>query len=232
MSDWLVVFAKAPHPGSVKTRLSPPLSPGQAADLYRCMLADALAETARAAAALDLRPVLAVDPESALRELVVRAPAGFGAIAQRGADLGHRMERVVLQAAAAGARRVLLRGSDSPLLDLRAMQQALQALAEADLAISPDPDGGYNLVGLSARAMRNHPVEQGLFCHMMSTPHVFDDTCARAGALGLETVILEPSRDIDRHADLADLAEVRSRRRGAVPCPLTLAFLDEHRLWP
>lgn len=231
-AGWIVVFAKAPRPGRVKTRLCPPLSPDQAADLYRCMLADVLAETARAASACALRPWLAAAPAEALDELVLRAPAGFGAFAQRGADLGARMDHVVRQAAAAGVERLLLRGSDSPLLELRAIRDAAQRLSVEDLCISPDPDGGYNLIGLSERALRRASAEKGLFHHEMSTPDVLEQTRRRAESFGLGVVVLEPTSDIDVYADLERLAEARERRRGALPCPGTLTFLDEHRLWP
>ena len=109
-----VVFAKAPYPGAVKTRMTPGLRPEAAADLYRCMLEDVLEATADAARVLGAEPVLAVHPPNAVRELAGLAPAAFRIVAQRGPDLGRRMEWAVAEAAAAGARAVVLRGSDSP----------------------------------------------------------------------------------------------------------------------
>jgi hypothetical protein len=219
----LVVFAKAPRPGAVKTRMTPPLAPEEAADLYRCMLEDVLAATAEVAPRFGLEVVLAVHPPAAVRQLARLAPAGFRVVAQRGADLGSRMEWAVAEAAAGGARAVCLRGSDSPALGASAIGSALRALEEADLALSPDRDGGYNLVALRRPA-------RGLFDHPMSTSSVLEDTLARARARGLRVRILEPSFDLDTIADLASLADARRTDPG-LPCPRTLAWLDRHGLW-
>jgi rSAM/selenodomain-associated transferase 1 len=218
-----VVFAKAPYPGAVKTRMTPGLRPEAAADLYRCMLEDVLEATADAARVLGAEPVLAVHPPGAVRELAGLAPAAFRIVAQRGPDLGRRMEWAVAEAAAAGARAVVLRGSDSPAVGASAFHEALAALDEADLALSPDPDGGYNLAAL------RRPVP-GLFDHPMSTASVLEDTRLRARALGLRVRTLAPGFDLDTLADLALLAEARRADPG-LACARTLAWLDRHEVW-
>ena len=230
MRGWLVIFAKAPEPGQVKTRLSPPFSPAEAAGLYRCLLLDVLDESSLAAAALGCEAVIAVDPPGAAAEIVSHAPAGFRAIAQGVGELGARMIHVARQAAAAGAPFALLRGSDSPCLDRKSLREAAIALAQADLVVCPDSDGGYNLVGLGARALARGP-GGGLFDHPMSTPAVLRDTLARAEQLRLRTHLIPQGFDIDRFDDLRWLAAAR-RRNEAIPCRRTLAFLDEGRLWP
>lgn len=220
----IVVFAKAPQPGRVKTRMCPPLSPEQAAALYAALLADVLQASEQIAGALDLEPVLTVHPAAAARSLAQNAPKSFRVVGQRGADLSQRMAWAVREAAAGGAARVLLRGSDSPVMDLTLVQEALIALDEADLSVSPDRDGGYSLIGLRG------PVP-GLFGHAMSTASVLEDTLARARAAGLRHCTLRTSFDIDTAFDLQELA--RARRRGETgPCPRTLAYLDAQRLWP
>jgi len=219
----LVVFAKQPVPGAVKTRLSPPLSSEEAAELYRAMLADVLVESARAARAAGLDPVLAVHPGRAARELVDRAPAPFRAVAQCGPGLAQRMAWALGEAAAAAGWPVLLRGSDSPALSAEAICAAAEALARSDLVIVPDRDGGYSLVGLRRPA-------PGLFDHSMSTDRVENDTLMGAKRIGLSSVRLDPSFDIDTIADLRHLAE--GRTRGLAPrCPRTLRYLDERDLW-
>jgi hypothetical protein len=230
MNGWLVVFAKAPEPGRVKTRLSPPLSSAEAAELYRCLLFDALEESAAAAAKLGLEAVVAVDPPSATAELAVQAPVGFRAVAQSSGELGARMSHVARQAAAAGAPLALLRGSDSPCLDRVALGDAVAALASADLVVCPDRDGGYNLVGLGVRALERGP-RGGLFDHRMSTPTVLHDTLARAELLALVSRQLTAGFDVDCYQDLRWLA-ARRLDREALPCRRTLDFLDERRLWP
>ncbi len=225
-----MVFAKAPQPGHVKTRLSPPFSPAEAAEFYRCLLLDALDESSAAAAALGCEAVIAIDPPGAAAAIASQAPAGFRAIAQGAGDLGARMSHVARQAGAAGAPFALLRGSDSPCLDRGVLRDAIVALADADLVLCPDRDGGYSLVGLGGRALERGPRE-GLFDHPMSTPTVLSDTLARAERSRLRTHRLPPGFDIDRFDDLRWLAAAR-RGRGAPRCPRTVAFLDEYRLWP
>ncbi len=219
----LVVFAKAPRAGRVKTRMTPALSPEEARALYACLLADVLEESARAGAALDLDLVVAGDPPERLSELAALAPAGFRVVEQRGPDLGARMQHAVREVAAAGGLPVLLRGSDSPTLDRALFRDALAAFSEADLVVCPDPDGGYSLVGVRCAA---HEV----FAHAMSTPSVLVDTLARARSLGLCSRVLEPRFDLDCAEDLHRLAEAR-RRGPALPCPRTLAYVDERNLW-
>jgi len=219
----LVVFAKAPLPGRVKTRLSPPLTLEQAAALYAAMLADVLEASAGFARRLDLRPVVAVDPADARRGLAREAPRGFCVVPQRGASLARRLDWASREWAASGARRVLLRGSDSPLLDGDQLAEALASLEEVDLVVAPDRDGGYSLIGLRS------PVP-GLFDQAMSTANVMRDTLANARAAGLRTRTLAPGFDIDRVEDLRELAA--ARQRGVTElCPRTLAYLDEQRLW-
>ncbi len=222
MGGALVVFAKAPRPGRVKTRMVPPLSPDQACDLYACMLDDVLETSAAACRELGLLPVLAVHPAEAVSELAQRAP-GFRAVTQRGADLAARMAEAVVALAEEGFSPVLLRGSDSPALAPSLIARAVGALREADLVIAPDADGGYSLVGL------RRPVP-GVFDHPMSTSHVARDTLARAGERGLATRLLEPCFDLDTAVDLGRLAAVRAV--AAPLCPRTLAFLDRSDLWP
>jgi hypothetical protein len=230
MKGWLVVFAREPVPGRAKTRLSPPFSPAEAAAFYRCLLADVLDESAAAAARLALEPVLVVDPPGATAELAARAPAGFRALPQAPGELGVRMAAAAHQAAAAGAPCALLRGSDSPCLDRGSLREAALALREFDLVVRPDRDGGYNLVGLGPAALAA-AASGALFDHPMSTPTVLDDTLRRAGSLRLRSHEMAPGFDVDRFDDLRWLAAER-HKDGTIPCPRSLAFLDERRLWP
>jgi hypothetical protein len=218
----LVVFAKQPRAGAVKTRMVPPLSPAEALELYARMLDDVLALSALAARALGLEAVLAVHPPGGVQEMARRAPIPFRVVAQRGRDLAERMAWAVAEAGAAARWPVLLRGSDSPMLPLEAIAEALEALREVDLAIVPDRDGGYSLIGLRRPAPR-------LFEHPMSTPSVAEDTRAQARHLGLTVRALAPHFDVDTVEDLRRLAEARSR--GGALCPRTLAYLDQAGLW-
>lgn len=220
----IVVFAKAPRAGLVKTRLSPPLSLQQAADFYACMLDDVLECTAELAARFGLEPVLAAYPFEAAHELLAHAPSAFRVVAQRGSDLAARMSFAASEAAAGGARRVLLRGSDCPTLDGDAVAGVLDRLEENDLALCPDQGGGYTLVGMRRFA-------GGLFDHAMSTSSVLDDTLAGAARLGLRSSVVGESFDLDTASDFALLAAARESG-SATRCPRTLAWLDANEMWP
>jgi len=218
----VVVFAKQPAPGQVKTRLCPPFTPEQAAAFYACMLEDVLEASLRAAAALGLEAVLAVHPAEAAATLP--APPGIRIEPQHGVDLGGRMEHAALRELGAGKRPLLLRGSDSPTLGVATLAAALEALRARDLVICPDRDGGYNLVGIGRPA-------PGLFAHPMSTGSVLADTLANAERHGLSYALLPAGFDLDTAADLMWLAAAR-RAGAANECPRTLAYLDRHGLWP
>jgi rSAM/selenodomain-associated transferase 1 len=226
---WIVVFAKAPAAGRVKTRFSPPFTPLQAAAFYRCLLADVLAVTASAAAALDLDAAVCVDPPRDAADLAAHAPAGVRAIAQGTGLLGERMTRAAHEALATGAPFVLLRGSDSPCLGGPTIGAAVEALAKTDIVVCPDRDGGFNLIGLSARVPAAEIAR--LFDHPMSTPTVLRETLDRAAAAGRTVELLAPGFDLDRFDDLRWLAAERNGP-GAALCGRTVAFLDEQGLWP
>lgn len=218
----LIVFAKVPRPGEVKTRMCPPLSLVEASELYASMLADVLETSARAARRLGLDPVLALHPAEQGRELALGVPTPFRVVPQRGPHLSARMSWALREAAAGGASRILLRGSDSPALDEEAIAAALDALARCDVVLRPDLDGGYNLVGLRLAT-------SAIFDHPMSTGHVLEDTLERARGLGLATEVAAPGFDLDTIEDLRWLA--RERDRASRSCARTLEFIDRHGLW-
>ena len=215
---WLNVFAKAPRPGRVKTRLSPPLSPEQAAELYGAMLSDVLEASLGFADRLDLEAVLHFDPPDARAELAARAPRGFRLLPQAGAGLAVRMANAFVQGSTEGAMRMILRGSDSPGLELERVEDALARLdAGDDLVLTPDQSGGYALIALK------EPRSE-LFEVAMSTRSVLEETLARARSLGLVASLTRPSFDLDRATDFAwidGLAPARS----SVLCPRTVEMI-------
>ena len=219
----ILVFAKFPEPDRVKTRMTPPLSPVQAAEFYGHLLDDVLEATARFAGDLNLQPILTVHPPAACEAMAARAPRSFRVMAQRGPDLAARMDWAVREVGAAGYGPILVRGSDSPALGADALESALLALERCDLVLCPDRRGGYLLVGLRRPA-------PGLFDHPMSTASVLADTMANGEALGLRVELLEPGFDLNTIADLRWLREARDRGE-VLPCPRTLAFLDEREFW-
>lgn len=216
----LGIFAKEPCAGYVKTRMSPPLTPEQAARFYGCMLDDVLHAMAQVTEDLELDGVLLVDPASALAEMANRTPASLRIVAQRGADLSERMEWAAAACAATGAPFFLLRGSDSPALPPRCIADAIEALeTRCDFVVSPDADGGYNLVGM--RRYTRH-----LFDHRMSTTDVLANTLANAKYAGYGIEMLPHTFDLDCAEDLSRLAGVA--REDEWLCRRTTAFIAEN----
>jgi len=223
VSGAIIVFAKQPRAGFVKTRMTPPLTAFEASSLYECMLEDVLAQTLAFARTFGLESWLSVYPPQACEEMARRAPSGFHVVPQRGRDLSKRMEWAAGSASAAGVSPILLRGSDSPALSQRTMREALEALREVDVVISPDRDGGYSLVGMRRFCA-------GLFAHPMSTSRVLDETLRHIASRALRSRLLPPSFDLDTVLDLRWLAELRTTG-ATLLCPRTLAYLDAQDLW-
>jgi hypothetical protein len=203
----LVIFAKAPVPGQVKTRLCPPLTPDEAATLHGSFVLDTLERTKVAATRLDVPfdRYLACAPSSThVFFKIMEERQGVRLIDQEGDDLGHRMKRAFEAMFARGYRRVLIVGTDVPSLPLDYYRHALEKLEQNDLVLGPARDGGYYLIGLK-RAVPD------LFSDMpWSTDRVLGLTRARADGLGLSQGFLPEWRDVDTIDDLHALIETSS----------------------
>ncbi|HZC07183.1 MAG TPA: TIGR04282 family arsenosugar biosynthesis glycosyltransferase [Ktedonobacterales bacterium] len=207
-SDALVIVAKYPEPGAVKTRLAALIGAEWAANLYRAFLGD-LAERFSAAQCVDgyrLRWACApgLRPPGALRRVV-----GNGGVisAQRGVDFAERLYHIACDMRLAGYRRLIIMSSDSPHLPTGVVSAAFAALDTADVALGPAEDGGYYLIGLTLDGCVGGPdAPPDLFRGIrMSTATVCTETVDRAHALGLSTALLAPTFDIDEAPDLARL---------------------------
>jgi len=205
----LCIMAKAPEPGQVKTRLCPPLSPEDAAELYRCFLVDKIAQ-AREVTGAEL--ALAYAPALAAALFEALAP-GFTLLAQRGADLTARIVAVCDELFRIGYDAAILIDSDTPTLPTERLESAVAVMSHGahDLVLGPSEDGGYYLIGLR----RPHP---GLFEGMRwSTPTVLEETLRRARALGLSSARLPAWYDVDTPADLARLRAELAAGSGGGP---------------
>ena len=186
------LFAKEPLPGQVKTRLTPPLSPEQACQLYQV----ALRETVTQFLAGGLPLVICY---SGRRDWFLETFPGLPLVAQVGDGLGVRMSNAVQTLFAAGAGPVLLAGSDSPDLPITLVEQVMAWLQEKDVVTIPCRDGGYALIG-----MRRPTTE--LFADIpWSTSRVLEATCQRSRQLGLTYHETESWEDLDELADLQRL---------------------------
>lgn len=200
----LVIFAKAPIPGQVKTRLCPPLTPDEAATLHGSFVLDTLERTKAAVGKLKL-PIdryLACAPSPGhVFFKIMEERQGVKLIDQVGDDLGARMHHVVEAMFSRGYRRTIIIGTDVPTVPLEYLRQALTLLENHDLTIGPALDGGYYLIGMSKTVPE-------LFADMpWSTDQVLRRTQENAATLGLKTALLQPWRDVDTPADLEALIE-------------------------
>jgi len=190
----IILFAKAPVPGQVKTRLCPPLTPDEAASLHGSMVMDAVERT-RPLRGFDI--FLACTPSMDhpfFQTLAARHRLQL--IEQVGEDLGQRMVHALTTILNYGYKYAVLVGTDIPNLSAHTYKQAKDMLQSKDVVFGPTKDGGYYLVG-----MRTPNPE--LFANIdWSTNHVLTQSQAQAEKLGLAVSLLEPEYDIDTFDDL------------------------------
>ena len=217
-ADALAILAKAPVPGTVKTRLVPPLTAAQSAELYRALLLDQLTH---------LRQVCAVryvfytpaDAATILRDL---GGADYAYQAQCDGDLGARMQQVFADLRRMGHRRIVLIGGDLPALPLTIVEQAFLLLArpEPGVVLGPSLDGGYYLIGM------NRPTAE-IFANMSwSHDRVLADTTARLKGLGIGYSLLPAWFDVDTATDLERLRALQNSE-SATALSRTLACLEK-----
>jgi rSAM/selenodomain-associated transferase 1 len=190
----LIIFAKKPTPGRVKSRLIPLLGADRAAKLYLCMLKDILERTANLAGMDQF--LFYQEDEGAAAFFAELAPT-IAAAPQRGSDLGERLAHAFADIFSKGYTRALVIGTDSPDLPLPFLQDAVDRLQRgADAVIGPTDDGGYYLLGVNGK-------QPELFRQIpWSTSAVFAATMARGASLGLRMEILPSWYDVDRAEDL------------------------------
>lgn len=204
VSAALVIYAKAPVPGQVKTRLSPALTEDEAATLHGSFVLDTLERTNAAVSKFKL-PVdrfLACAPSSGhVFFRIMEARHGVTLLDQQGEDLGARMHHTFDSLFAQGYQRVCLVGADVPSLPLTHYRDAVEALTRHDLVIGPASDGGYYLIGLTKP-------RADLFIDMpWSTDRVMVLTQQRAAAAGLKIALLPAWSDVDTIDDLQALID-------------------------
>lgn len=187
MNAALIVFAKVPRPGHVKTRLTPVLTPEEAARLYRAFLQDALGlyQHLEVDTRLYLAPPLPNERPDWL-------PVSMELFEQRGASLGARMCKALRETFEEAYHRVCILGTDHPTLPLAFVRQAFSALdAPRSVCIGPSEDGGYYLLGMNAFYPQ-------LFEGMTySHDDVFSDTLARVETTDAQLTVLPRWYDVD-----------------------------------
>jgi uncharacterized protein len=216
----LVIMTKAPQPGRSKTRLVPPLSYDEAADLARALLVDQLENLARFDGA---RLFIAFTPEKTAGFFEGFITQGFTCFPQRGQSLGERMSYAFGHLFASAFQNIILIGSDLPALPLRFFHQAYACLEEsaADVVLGPSADGGYYLVGMNRMiATIFDDIDWSGDDVLVRTIHKLEDR-------GLKHELLSQWYDIDTGKDLDRLqSEAKCRE---VVMKNTFALLNELR---
>ncbi len=195
-SRTLVVMAKAPRPGMVKTRLAQSLPVEAVTELYCCLLDDTMA----LARSLGTEEVVIMCPASDVEELMRLARGVVTVVAQKGEGLAAGLTSVFARFAASAPQRVIAFNSDSPHLPASVLGSAFEALTDHDVVVGPTNDGGYYLVG--ARAA--HPTL--FYGDGMGTKSALEALLARARELQLSVAFTDPFYDIDEERDLTRLA--------------------------
>lgn len=197
----LAVMTKAPRAGQVKTRLVPPLTPEQAAELNKCFLRDTAAAISNATAGHSACGIAVYTPmgaESAYDDIF---PSNFNLLPQRGEEFGERLYLAAQDLFQCGFGSVCLIDSDSPTVAAENFAQAVTVLTspEVHIVLGPCDDGGYYLIGLKK------PHHQLFERIDWSTEHVLGQTRQRARELGLEIKLLPTAYDVDDEASLRRL---------------------------
>ena len=219
VSTHLVIFARNPKPGTVKTRLHSRYTPDQAAAIYRAFIRD----TVNAATKVNVdRRCVACDPPGSEAELAVLTGPGWVLFPQVSADLGERMYRAARHCFDLGAGRVVILGTDVPSLPPHHVDRAFELLQEHEIVLGPSMDGGYYLVGLA------RPLHEIFRDIAWSTEHVFRQTLERVRALRLTAGILPSWYDVDTPEQLDHLVDdTRAQLQAGMadPIPHTRACL-------
>jgi rSAM/selenodomain-associated transferase 1 len=214
----LVIMAKAPRPGEVKTRLAASLSPAAVTSFYCCLLNDTLA----LARSLGDVEVAMMCPASDVNDLTQLAGNEATVVAQKGEGLAAGLTSVFAHFADRDRRRTIAFNSDSPHLPRSVLEDAFETLAAHDVVVGPTHDGGYYLVGAKAF----HPT---LFAgDGMGTSSALERLLSRARDLELSVGFASPFYDIDVVDDLTRLAE--ELRLAPSRAPHTAAWLKEREL--
>lgn len=201
----ILIFSRIPYPGQTKTRLIPQLGGWRAAKLHERLLARTLSVAMASGAKVELHCTgRGRGKQQKVRQLL--AGHDVRVVPQRGDDLGQRMLHAICQGLRRG-RRVILVGTDVPVLRSRDFEYAFRALRSGrDCAISPTEDGGYALIAMR----RSIPAAfQGI---PWSQPDVYRRTAAVLNVLGLSWRELPLLWDVDTPGTAERAGRIRLRR--------------------
>lgn len=219
-STCLLIYLKYPTPGQVKRRLTPTLTPHQAADLYRCFAIDTLLKTHT----LDIPLILCIDPNRPVHDYEAWLGTRHPFLPQQGDDLGARIDNSLTQTFSLGYHHLVLIGSDTPDLPLQFIKEAFHQLQTHDIVLGPANDGGYYLLG--TKKDRYLP---DIFTGIpWSTSSVLKDTLAIINKHHYTVSLLPHWQDTDTPDDLRDL--IARNHDTAFKSSRTFTYLKNHRI--
>ncbi|MBI3189340.1 MAG: TIGR04282 family arsenosugar biosynthesis glycosyltransferase [Ignavibacteriales bacterium] len=190
----LIVFARYPHPGKVKTRLAQTLGNTKAVELYRACVEHIFNECNKLSD--NTKKFLFFADEDDASSIERWVPRQFRYVPQLGNTLGERMSNAFSHVFNIGLKKAIIVGTDVPDITANVLKEAINSLDDADVVIGPSRDGGYYLLGMN----QFHPE---LFDDIpWSTNVVFERTMAMIQRLGLRVKSLTTLMDIDTEADL------------------------------
>jgi uncharacterized protein len=218
----LGIMTKAPEAGKVKTRLTPPLTPEEAAELNICFLrdlSDSIYAATQRAPAQGVAIYTPVGKESSYDNIL---PKRFALIPQRGNAFGERLAFAVTDLLSAGFGSVCLINSDSPTVPASSFVEAATELSKPGerIVLGPSDDGGYYLIGLKT-------LYRLLFEEIdWSTEHVLEQTLERVREIGVPVHRLATGYDVDDRATLRRLCDdLLGSNEQSKPAPHTCRFL-------
>ncbi len=207
----ILVFAKLPEPGQVKTRLVGGLSPKQAAEVHRACLEDTVAQVRRVPGCQKCLQV-AARPDQA-HTLAARLGLGraWWVDKQHGRSMGERLQRAFACCFQSGCRKVVVVGTDTPWMGRECIHRALAWLDTTDVVLGPSDDGGYYLIG--ARRL----VPQMFRGIRWSTSQVLKATLQALAKARATYRLLPRDFDLDRPEDLERAEQLLCRNAGRAP---------------
>lgn len=196
-NNCIILFVKYPQKGSVKTRLARDIGELKAVSLYRNFVSDALTTAEN----IDAETRVYFYPEKSLKSFRRWLSSNLTLMPQKGADLGERMKNAFLESFAAGYKKAVIVGSDSPDLPAELIEKAFLSMENKGAAIGPTHDGGYYLIGFNTGSFLP-AIFDGI---PWSTKGVYKKTISIFNKNNIKPEILTSWRDVDTIDDLEHL---------------------------
>jgi len=205
----IVVFAKAPIKGIVKTRLAKDIDHSVVVDLYKRFVEDTVEKATQTSQSVKIF----YDPPESRPHMINWLGSHLDYYSQTGSNLGDRMYNAFLEMFRSGMDGALLIGTDVPDLPVEYISEALSSILSHDAVIGPSEDGGYYLIGF-----RSDSFLPEIFNNITwSSNSVFKETMKIFSHSGKSVHILKQWRDVDKYSDLLFLARHLYGQPGAAP---------------